>query len=124
MTPNEREARIQKHIDLLGCSYAEAEQIVLDDEIIDKGGRCDWEPSIEEERAMRKATKLVGERKRTGEPVKRERKENTPKRELIAMMAEALANAGITADVTNVERLIAFEYEGAKFELTLTQKRK
>ena len=119
MTQNEREARIQKHIDLLGCSYAEAEQIVLDDEIIDKGGRCDWEPSIEEE-----ATKLVGERKRTGEPVKRERKENTPKRELIAMMAEALANAGITADVTNVERLIAFEYEGAKFELTLTQKRK
>ena len=111
MTQNEREARIQKHIDLLGCSYAEAEQIVLDDEIIDKGGRCDWEPSIEEERAMRKATKLVGERKRTGEPVKRERKENTP-------------NAGITADVANVERLIAFEYEGAKFELTLTQKRK
>ena len=38
MTQNEREARIQKHIDLLGCSYAEAEQIVLDDEIIDKGG--------------------------------------------------------------------------------------
>lgn len=124
MTSKEREARIQKHIDLLGCSYAEAEQIVLDDETIDKGGRCEWEPTVEEERAMRKATKLVAERKRPTEPVKRERKENAPKRELIAMMAEALAAAGIEANITNVERMIAFEFEGAKFELTLTQKRK
>ena len=124
MTAAEREARIQKHIDLLGCSYEEAAQSVADDEIIDKGGRCDWEPSIEEEKAMRKATKIVGERKRPSGPVKREKKENAPKRALMAIVEEALREAGIAVDVTNPERLMAFEYEGQKFEFTLTQKRK
>ena len=124
MTETKREELIQKHIDLLGCSYAEAKQIVEDDELIDKGGRCDWEPTVEEEKAMRKATKLVAERKKPAAPAKREKKENAPKRALIEMMATALREAGIEVDVANIERLLAFEYEGAKFELTLTQKRK
>ena len=124
MTEMKREELIQKHIDLLGCSYAEAAQIVADDELIDKGGRCDWEPTVEEEKAMRKATKLVAERAKRTTPAKREKKENGPKRELIAMLAEALAANGVDASVTNVERVIAFEYAGEKFEVTLTQKRK
>lgn len=123
MTEMKREELIQKHIDLLGCSYAEAAQIVADDELIDKGGRCDWEPTVEEEKAMRKATKLVADRKKPA-AVKREKKENVPKRELIAMLAEALAANGVAASITNVERVITFEYAGEKFEVTLTQKRK
>ena len=124
MTEARREELIQKHIDLLGCSYEEAAQIVADDEVIDKGGRCDWEPTVEEEKAMRKATKLAVDRKRPAGPVKREKKENAPKRALMAIVEEALREAGIAVDVTNPERLMAFEYEGQKFEFTLTQKRK
>lgn len=123
MTQTKREELIQKHIDLLGCSYAEAEQIVLDDETIDKGGRCEWEPTVEEERAMRKATKLVADRKKPT-PVKREKKENAPKRALMAILGNALADAGIEYTVPNEERMVAFEYEGLKFEVVLTQKRK
>ena len=123
MTQTKREELIQKHIDLLGCSYAEAEQIVLDDETIDKGGRCEWEPTVEEERAMRKATKLVADRKKPT-PVKREKKENAPKRALMAILGNALADAGIEYIMPNEERMVAFEYEGLKFEVVLTQKRK
>ena len=123
MTQTKREELIQKHIDLLGCSYAEAEQIVLDDETIDKGGRCEWEPTVEEERAMRKATKLVADRKKPT-PVKREKKENAPKRALMAILGNALADAGIEYTMPNEERMVAFEYEGLKFEVVLTQKRK
>ena len=119
-----REELIQKQIDLLHISYAEAAQLVDDDYKIDHGGRCDWEPSVEEEKAMRKATKLVADRAKRSKPAKREKKENTPKRELIALLAEALAGNGISADVTNPERMIAFEYAGERFEVTLIQKRK
>jgi hypothetical protein len=123
MTEMKREELIQKHIDLLGCSYAEAAQIVADDELIDKGGRCDWEPTVEEERAMRKATKLVADRKKPT-AVKREKKENAPKRALMAILEQAIANSGVEVEVLNAERQLAFEYEGAKYEVTLIQKRK
>lgn len=117
--------QIDALVETLGCSIAEAEQILLDDEIINKGGRCDWEPSVEEEKAMRKATKLVADRKKSATgTVKRERKENTAKRTLVAMLAQALADNGINADITNIERMLAFEFEGENYELTLVQKRK
>lgn len=119
-----REALIEKQMNLLHCSYAEAEELVNDDLTIDKGGRCDWEPSIEEEREMRKRSKLVVDRKKPASPAKREKKENLPKRELITLLAEALSNADIAISVTNAERMIAFEYAGEKFEVTLIQKRK
>ena len=105
-------------------SLEEATQIAIDDWRIDHGDRCEWEPTVEEEKAMRKATKVVGERKKSATPVKRERKEDVVKQELIALLAEALGAYGEDVVVTNKERMIAFNVGEDSFEVMLTKKRK
>lgn len=105
-------------------SLAEAREIAIDDWRIDHGDRCEWEPTVEEEKAMRKATKVVGERKKSAAPVKRERKEDAVKQELIALLAEALGAYGEDVVVTNKERMIAFNVGDESFEVMLTKKRK
>ena len=105
-------------------SLEEATQIAIDDWRIDHGDRCEWEPTVEEEKAMRKATKVVGERKKSTTPVKRERKEDAVKQELIALLAEALGAYGEDVVVTNKERMIAFNVGEDSFEVMLTKKRK
>ena len=105
-------------------SLEEATQIAIDDWRIDHGDRCEWEPTVEEEKAMRKATKVVGERKKSATPVKRERKEDAVKQELIALLAEALGAYGEDVVVTNKERMIAFNVGEDSFEVMLTKKRK
>lgn len=105
-------------------SLEEATQIAIDDWRIDHGDRCEWEPTVEEEKAMRKATKVVGERKKSATPVKRERKEDAVKQELIALLAEALGAYGEDVVVTNKERMIAFNVGDESFEVMLTKKRK
>ncbi len=105
-------------------SLEEATQIAIDDWRIDHGDRCEWEPTVEEEKAMRKATKVVGERKKSATPVKRERKEDAVKQELIALLAEALGVYGEDVVVTNKERMIAFNVGEDSFEVMLTKKRK
>lgn len=108
-------------------SLAEATEIAIDDWRIDHGDRCEWEPTVEEEKAMRKATKVVGERKKSATPVKRERKEDAVKQELIALLAAALGDGDLAVenvDITNKERMIAFTVGEDSFEVMLTKKRK
>lgn len=108
-------------------SLEEATQIAIDDWRIDHGDRCEWEPTVEEEKAMRKATKVVGERKKSATPVKRERKEDEVKQALINLLAAALGEGDLdVADivVTNKERMIAFNVGDDSFEVMLTKKRK
>lgn len=108
-------------------SLAEATEIAIDDWRIDHGDRCEWEPTVEEEKAMRKATKVVGERKKSTTPVKRERKEDEVKQALIALLAAALGDGDLAVenvDITNKERMIAFTVGEDNFEVMLTKKRK
>lgn len=108
-------------------SLAEATEIAIDDWRIDHGDRCEWEPTVEEEKAMRKATKVVGERKKSTTPVKRERKEDEVKQALIALLAAALGDGDLAVenvDITNKERMIAFSIGEDNFEVMLTKKRK
>ena len=108
-------------------TLAEAREIAIDDWRIDHGDRCEWEPTVEEEKAMRKATKVVGERKKSATPVKRERKEDEVKQVLINLLAAALGEGDLdVADivVTNKERMIAFNVGEDSFEVMLTKKRK
>ena len=108
-------------------SLAEATEIAIDDWRIDHGDRCEWEPTVEEEKAMRKATKVVGERKKSATPVKRERKEDEVKQALIALLAAALGDGDLAVenvDITNKERMIAFTVGEDSFEVMLTKKRK
>lgn len=108
-------------------SLAEATEIAIDDWRIDHGDRCEWEPTVEEEKAMRKATKVVGERKKSATPVKRERKEDEVKQALINLLAAALGDGDLAVenvDITNKERMIAFTVGEDSFEVMLTKKRK
>ena len=108
-------------------SLEEATQIAIDDWRIDHGDRCEWEPTVEEEKAMRKATKVVGERKKSATPVKRERKEDEVKQALINLLAAALGEGDLdVADIviTNKERMIAFNVGDDSCEVMLTKKRK
>ena len=108
-------------------SLAEAREIAIDDWRIDHGDRCEWEPTVEEEKAMRKATKVVGERKKSAAPVKRERKEDEVKQALINLLAAALGDGDLDIadiEITNKERMIAFTVGDDSFEVMLTKKRK
>lgn len=108
-------------------SLAEATEIAIDDWRIDHGDRCEWEPTVEEEKAMRKATKVVGERKKSAAPVKRERKEDEIKQALINLLAAALGDGDLDiadVEITNKERMIAFAIGDDNFEVMLTKKRK
>ena len=108
-------------------SLAEATEIAIDDWRIDHGDRCEWEPTVEEEKAMRKATKVVGERKKSAAPVKRERKEDEVKQALINLLAAALGDGDLdiaNIEITNKERMIAFTVGDDSFEVMLTKKRK
>ncbi len=42
-------ARVIKYVKLLNCSYAEAVNMVRDDDIIDAGGICEWETNLSPE---------------------------------------------------------------------------
>lgn len=56
-----------------------------------------------------------------GKEVKRVRKPNEPKRELIAAIAAGLADYG--AEITNPERQVDFTWQGVAYSVTLTAHR-
>lgn len=109
-------------------SLKEATEIAIDDWRIDHKERCEWEPTEEEEKAMHKANKVVGRSPKQKDPgapkAKRERKEDTVKRDLIQVLAAALGSSAEDILITNPERVIAFNVGDDSFELTLTKKRK
>ena len=116
-----------------GFSYEDAYEIAVDDWRIDhpekKGERLEWEPTLEEEKAMRKATKIVGKREVTPDKAKKgkaaPRKEDPAKRELIEMLFAAVAaKEGVReANVDNPERVVAFTFGGESYSITLTRHR-
>lgn len=112
---------IEKQRKALGLSLPEIVEMFLSDE----GVRTD--PSVAEMTAKAKSSgvgaKATGERKERKAPV---RKPDENKRNLIAWMFDELmlVEAAKNVTVTNAERIIAFEYEGDNYELTLTKKRK
>lgn len=121
-----KETQKQAIMRILRCSEEEAEQIMADDKDIDRGAKKEWDLSDgEHKKAMKRAN--ATEHKKPTEPVKRERKANPTKREVIAGIADYLAKCDILTEnvaITNPERVIAFEIGDEKFEITLTQKRK
>lgn len=112
---------IEKQRKALGLSLPEIVEMYLSDE----GVRVN--PAVAEMTAKAKSSgvgaKATGERKERKAPV---RKPDENKRTLIAWMFDELmlVEAAKNVTVTNAERMIAFEYEGENYELTLTKKRK
>jgi len=113
----------------LGCSAEEADDIIKNDDIIDHGGRTQYDLTPEQEKAAKKYAH-AGERKKplVFDSKPRERKANPTKGGIIAELFEFLSKSSDfavkNAEITNKERQIAFQIGEESFELTLVQKRK
>ena len=114
------EKQIEKLMKTLNISRAEALEIIETDKRIDKGEKL-FELDAELEAGAKKARQA--DRARSTEPVKRERKADNDKSELIAVIAEAVENAGATAEITNKEREINLVFNGRKFKIVLSAPR-
>lgn len=124
------DAQVKRLMDT-GLSYEEAFEVAVDDWLIDHGERIDWEPTVEEEKAMRKAAKIVGEREVLTDEEKKAkrkaapRKEDAAKRKLIQLLFEALGAGDGLKDVAidNPERVISFKMGGESYSVSLTRHR-
>ena len=117
---NEKALKLMAQLD---CSYDEAYQVVLDDEAVDRGEALPWDLTPEQMKASKKARQA--DHAKPKEKVKRERKKNDVKANLILDLANFLEESEtITGvEITNAERQVAFILGDLKFELTLVQKR-
>lgn len=116
-------ARIQAG---MKCTYEEAVEIYKADCEVDKGIPHEWDLTEEQQKVAKKYT-ITGQHTKKHDrktPVKRERKENPTKANLIAELAGFLESLGICdVKIANPERQIAFSVDNNAFELTLVQKR-
>ena len=109
----------------LNISVDEARQVQEDDKRIDRGEKLfELPPELE---AGAKKARQTGTRKVT--EVKRERKPDEDKRELIQYLESSLEDAYPDLDlgnitITNPEREMEFIYNGIKYRLTLMRPRK
>lgn len=119
------ESQKEKLMRLLGCSEAEADDIIASDKAIDKGEKVDFDLTPEQQREVKKY-RAVGTRKTDKtQPSERKRKENPTKATVIAEIAQFLTENGYeSVEITNKERQIAFKVGENSYEFTLVQKRK
>ena len=119
--------KIDELIDKLGCSIAEAKDIIEQDKIIDKGGRTYFDLSKEEEKqakkwgnvTTKKPTVYKFEKKKTA-------KENPTKEGIINIIHTALAESGLeisNLEIVNKGKIITFSLDEKEFKIDLTQKR-
>ena len=125
MRASEKEKLIAKHMSLLGISREEAEQLVADDEAIDKGAKL-FELTAEQEKASkqaRKADRAPTVYKLDNTAGKRSKKEDTDKATLLNALFTAILPMCDTYEVTNAEREFCFTYHGRKFKVVLSAPR-
>ena len=109
----------EKALKNLGLTDEEIADVIETDKRIDKGEKL-FELDPELEKGAKKARQAP--RKANTTPTKRERKEDTDKRELIAEIVKALAECD-KVEITNPERQIDFEFSGRKFRIVLSAPR-
>ena len=115
------EKRIQSLIKTLHCTREEAIQVILDDEEIDKGAKL-FELSAEQKKAA-KAMTSTGTKKQ-GASVKRERKPDDEKAEIIAEIAGFLTKIdGFDVEIIKKEREISLIVGENDYSITLTKHR-
>lgn len=113
----------EKIIKVLDVTPEEADEILNADAQIDKG--YDLFPLDAEQKKVEKKMRQADRKKTTVYNfTTRERKKNETKGGLIAEIAEFLAEKVENLAIPNAERMISFEKDGKKYELTLIQKRK
>lgn len=124
MTPMEFEKRVARLMKLGKYTREECEQLVLDDEKVDRGEPLPWDLT-KEQKANQKKAMSTGTRVQK-EPTKRTKKDNPTKKsiieEIVAMLGEDDQYTNVV--VVNDERQVAFSVGEDNFEITLVQKRK
>ncbi len=118
--------RVDELVETLGCSIAEAKQIVEDDKKIDKGQAVDFGLTKEQEKQALKMANVKEHKK----PMvlnlqKRERKADTTKEGVIQAVYDFLVESGYAdVEITNKSKLIAFKIGDDSYEFNLIRKRK
>lgn len=138
MTKAEREKLIAKQMAILNVSRAEAEEIVAEDERIDRltMGELKEECGAEAWAVMKEMT-ATGERKtaenqpKTGKKAPtnfkfdtKPKKKDDEKEDFIAKLAEMLQNVVENVEIANPNREICFRIGENEYSLTLTKHRK
>lgn len=118
-TINIPDAELEKSMKLLGLSKEEAIEMYLEDE-----GYIENE-EVEELTKKAKANKINHEAKsnKPRKAVKRERKPDVEKENIIEILANCLKNAGFEAEITNKSKLIEFSVGENHYKLDLVKKR-
>lgn len=102
------EKRVDELVDLLGCSIVEAEQIIADDEKINKNQAVDFDLSKEEEKKALKYANVKKHKKTTVYKFdKKEQKIDQDKKSIIDLLFEVVANQP-KAKITNPHKTIMF----------------
>lgn len=118
------EERIKDIMKKLECTREEALQILEDDDAIEHGEDL-FKLSPEQEKVSKQARSV--DRKPAKQKVKRERKADVEKREIIQALDEAIVNICDceSIEVTNIERQIDWvTSDGRKFRVVLSCPRK
>ncbi len=113
------EKQIEKMMKSLDITREEAIEIIKDDEAIDKGEKL-FELSDEQKKAVKKAT-ATGTKKRTA--VKRERKVDTDKLEILQVCDDALCDLVDNVCERTTETELHFTYNDASYTLKLIKHR-
>lgn len=117
------EKRIASMMKSLGCTREEAIAVIAEDEAIDKMTMKEINADLtpEQRKAMKDATK-TGTKKRTA--VKRERKPDEEKADIITQIAEFLKTIdGYDVDIIKGEREISLIVGANDYSITLTKHR-
>ena len=122
----DHEKRVEEIVDLLGCSIAEAEDILIADKKIDKNQEVDFGLSKEEEK---KALKYANVKEHKKPAVykfdQRERKADTTQEGVIQQIFDFLvANGYEEVTILNKSKLIGFRIGEDDYEFNLIRKRK
>lgn len=122
MRPSEKEKLIKKNMEALDISYEEAKELVEDDERVDRGESLPWDLTPEQMKVSKKARQA--DHAKPKEKVKKEKKENVIKKEIIEKIYNLINENYENTSVENDERMISFSVGDENFEITLVQKRK
>lgn len=115
------EQEIKKQMDANHCTREEALDILAWDYDIDHGDKEKGAPTAEQKKLIKKLTR--GERKATG-TVKRERKVDADKLEIIQVLDDALSDIADNVEERKNETDIHFTYNGCEYSVKLTKHRK
>jgi hypothetical protein len=118
-TINIPDTELEKSMKLLGLSKEEAIEMYLEDE-----GYLENE-EVEELTKKAKANKINHEAKadKPRKTVKRERKPDVEKENIIEILENCLKNEGFEAEITNKSKLIEFSVGENHYKLDLVKKR-